>query len=134
MPRFSGTSSPAHPLPKSVRRQESFAARAGPRTGEPPAKPAQARLGQATRRTSGWWRRLRLSWLEGRLAAAFGRREEAIAALRGVRDGFADRKIAYDTALASLELAVLYLEEGRTSEVKDLAGKMVWIFQAQGGR
>jgi transcriptional regulator with XRE-family HTH domain len=50
---------------------------------------------------------LRLRWLEGRLAASLGRREAAIAALQAVRQGFADRKIAYDTALASLELAAL---------------------------
>jgi tetratricopeptide (TPR) repeat protein len=74
---------------------------------------------------------LRLRWLEGHLAAGLGRREEAIAALQAVREGFADRKIAYDTALVSLELAVLYLEEGLTSEVKKITGDMVWIFQAQ---
>jgi len=43
-----------------------------------------------------------------------------------------DRGLPYDAALASLDLAVLYLEEGRTREVKDLAREMAEIFKAQG--
>jgi hypothetical protein len=49
-----------------------------------------------------------------------------------VRAAFADRGIAYDTALVTLELAVLYLEQGRTADVKALASETAWIFQAQG--
>ncbi|HEX9941465.1 MAG TPA: helix-turn-helix transcriptional regulator [Thermoanaerobaculia bacterium] len=75
---------------------------------------------------------LRLRWLEGRVAGALGRREEAIVALSRVREEFAARRIAYDTALATLELAVLYLEEGRISDVKRLAKEMLWIFKTQG--
>lgn len=75
---------------------------------------------------------LRLHWLEARLAAGLGHRDAAIASLQTVQEGFASRKIAFDTALASLELAVLYLEEGRTGEVKTLAEEMFWIFDAQG--
>jgi transcriptional regulator with XRE-family HTH domain len=75
---------------------------------------------------------VRLRWLEGRIAAGLGKREEAIRALSGVREEFASRGIAYDTALASLELAVLYLEDERTAEVKILARQMAPIFQAQG--
>jgi hypothetical protein len=52
-------------------------------------------------------------WLEqGRIAAGLGRRAEAIAALRQVRTDFAARGIPYDAALATLDLAVLLLEEG----------------------
>jgi hypothetical protein len=46
-----------------------------------------------------------------------------------VRRYFNAHRIAYDAALASLELAVLYLEDGRTPEVKRL---MYWIFKGQG--
>jgi hypothetical protein len=49
-----------------------------------------------------------------------------------VRAGFADQGIAYDAALATLELAVLYLEQERTREVKALARQMAPIFKAQG--
>src|SRR6185295_6222067 len=73
-----------------------------------------------------------LRWLEGRVSASMGRVEEAIAALRQVRGEFATRGIAYDTALATLELAALLAEQGRAGEVKDLARQMAFIFKAQG--
>jgi transcriptional regulator with XRE-family HTH domain len=75
---------------------------------------------------------VRLRWLEGRVAAGLGRREEARVALEETLGEFTQREIAYDAALVSLELAVLSLEEGRTGEVKKLAREMAWIFQAQG--
>lgn len=75
---------------------------------------------------------IRLRWLEGRIAAIFGRWEKAIIALSGVREDFASRRIAYDAALVSLELAVLFLEHGRTGEVRAVARQILWIFQAQG--
>lgn len=75
---------------------------------------------------------LKVRWLEGRTAAVHGRRREAVEALSRVREGFAGREIAYDAALVSLELAVLYLEDGRAADVRLLARQMVWIFRAQG--
>ena len=74
---------------------------------------------------------VRLRWVEGLNAAGLGRRDEAIAALSQVREEFLSRAIAYDATLATLELAVLYLEEGRTTEVKALARQMAPLFQAQ---
>jgi tetratricopeptide (TPR) repeat protein len=75
---------------------------------------------------------VRLRWLEGRCAAGLGRTEEALVALSQVREDFTSRGIAYDAALATLELAVLYLEQGRTGEVRRLARQMTPIFKAQG--
>jgi transcriptional regulator with XRE-family HTH domain len=75
---------------------------------------------------------LRLRWLEGRIAAGLGRRREAVEALSAAREELASLDIAYDVALVSLELAVLYLEAERTAEVKTLARQMAPIFQAQG--
>jgi hypothetical protein len=49
-----------------------------------------------------------------------------------VRREFVARELAYDCALASLELAVLLLDYGRTAEVPGLATEMLWIFRAQG--
>lgn len=74
---------------------------------------------------------LRVRWLEGLTAAGLKRMEEAIAALEEVRREFAARGIAFDTALVSLDLAVIYLKQGRTAEVKELAAEMVAIFRAQ---
>jgi transcriptional regulator with XRE-family HTH domain len=75
---------------------------------------------------------IRVLWVEGGVAAGLGRRAQAFAALEQVRRYFNDKRIAYDAALASLELAALYLEEERTAEVKTLADEMFWIFKAQG--
>lgn len=75
---------------------------------------------------------VRVDWLTARLAARTGRIEEAIATQEEVRKSFADQGLPYDAALASLDLAVLYLEEGRTAEVQELAREMAEIFKAQG--
>ena len=75
---------------------------------------------------------IRLRWLEGRIAAALGYREKAMVALSGVREDLATRRIAYDAALVSLELAALFLEVNRTGEVRSLARQILWIFQVQG--
>ncbi|HEY0513207.1 MAG TPA: helix-turn-helix transcriptional regulator [Thermoanaerobaculia bacterium] len=75
---------------------------------------------------------VRFRWLEGRVAAGLGKREEAVAALVRVREDLAVQKTAYDFALVSIELAVLYLENGRIREVQSLARQMLWIFRAQG--
>ena len=75
---------------------------------------------------------LRVRWLESRVHTGHGRTTEAIVSFDGVRREFAARGMAYDAALATLELASLYLEEERTREVKALAREMAPIFQAQG--
>jgi hypothetical protein len=75
---------------------------------------------------------VRTVWLSARIAAGQGRREEAIAGLEQVRREFTVRQLPYDAARASLELAALWLEEGRTAEVRELSVAMVWIFKAQG--
>lgn len=75
---------------------------------------------------------LRVVWLEARVAAGEGRREQAMVGLEQVRQDFTTRGLPYDAARASLELSLLYLEEGCTAEVRNLARSMGWIFQAQG--
>jgi tetratricopeptide (TPR) repeat protein len=73
---------------------------------------------------------LRLRWAEGRIDAALGRTESAIPTFGELQQEFADRGMAFDAALVSLELAALYAETNRISEVKELAREMVTIFQA----
>ncbi len=75
---------------------------------------------------------VRVRWLDGRIAAVRGESRAATEAFEQVRYEFAARKMAYDFALVSLELAVLYRERERTGEVKVLARQMMWIFKAQG--
>ncbi len=74
---------------------------------------------------------LRLSWLEGKIALGLGERKAAESSLLAARHGFLKHGVAYDSALVSLELALLYLEEGRAAEVKQLADEMVSIFEEQ---
>jgi tetratricopeptide (TPR) repeat protein len=96
---------------------------------------AEARLPEVRKRAVEMGNELdliRVLWVEGGVAAGLGRREQARAALEHVRRYFNVHRIAYDAALASLELAVLHLEEERTAEVKTLAEEMFWIFKAQG--
>lgn len=75
---------------------------------------------------------LRLRWLEGRVAGGLGRIDEAAGKLASVKEEFADLGIAYDAALATLELAVLLLDHRRTAEVRELAEPSKRIFDAQG--
>jgi len=74
---------------------------------------------------------VRVLWLRSKIACGLGRRGEAEELLDRVRREFLSREIAYDTAVASLELAVLYLEDGRSAEVKTIAAELAPIFAAQ---
>jgi tetratricopeptide (TPR) repeat protein/transcriptional regulator with XRE-family HTH domain len=74
---------------------------------------------------------IRTVWLEGRIAAGLGRKLEAIPALERAREEFANRGLGCDMALVSLELAVLYLEEGHFIKVRELARQMVTLLQSQ---
>lgn len=76
--------------------------------------------------------RLRTRWLSASCAAGLGRKEQALAELEQVRRGFEKRGFPFDYALASLDVALLYREEGRFAEIAALAGEMVAIFKAQG--
>ena len=73
---------------------------------------------------------VRTLWLEGLVHAGLGRLEQAGTALEQVRCDFAARLIPYDFALASLDLALLYREQGRSAEVLALADEMLRIFEA----
>jgi hypothetical protein len=74
---------------------------------------------------------LRLVWLEARINAGQGRTTAAQAGLEQVRRTFADLDMPYNAALASLDLAALWLNAGRTAEVKELAVEMEAIFRAK---
>lgn len=74
---------------------------------------------------------VRVAWLRARIQEGLGRIDEAIADLEWVRGEFASRGIAFDTARACLDLTALYLQQGRTAEVKRLADQMVAIFREQ---
>jgi transcriptional regulator with XRE-family HTH domain len=75
---------------------------------------------------------VRVGWLQAKVDAGQSRVEAATAGLEQVRGVFTARELPYDAALASLDLAVLWLKEDRTTEVRDLALAMGWIFKAKG--
>ena len=73
--------------------------------------------------------RLRLEWVEGRTAAGLGDHERARRLLSKVRQTFLSEGNPFDAALAALDLAISYLEEGKTAEVRELADEMVRVFR-----
>ena len=75
--------------------------------------------------------RIRTTWLDAKVKAGLGRKEEAMAGLEAVRDFFTTEELPYEAALASLDLALLWLEAGRLPEVRELSLTMGWIFKSQ---
>jgi len=73
--------------------------------------------------------RLRLRWVEGRVAAGLGDHDHARQLLTDVRQTFLADGNPYDAALATLDLVIPYLEEGKTAEVRALADEMVTVFR-----
>jgi tetratricopeptide (TPR) repeat protein len=74
---------------------------------------------------------IRVLWLEAKVAAGQGRIEEAVAGLQHVRRDFLDHDLPYVAAVASLDLALLWLRAGRTTQVRELAIEMEAVFRAK---
>jgi tetratricopeptide (TPR) repeat protein len=77
------------------------------------------------------WVQNRRSWVRGKIARGLGQLKQAETRFLAARDGFVKEGIPYDTALVSLELALLYAEQGRSEELKRLAADMVPIFTSR---
>lgn len=74
---------------------------------------------------------VRLTWTEGLILAALDETARASTLLLEARGELISRGMAYDTALVSLHLALLYAKEGRTAAVAELAREMISVFEAQ---
>jgi tetratricopeptide (TPR) repeat protein len=74
---------------------------------------------------------IRLRWMEGKLYRDLGRLHEAESAFREVREDFIRQGIGLDAALASLDLAMVFLERGETGELKRLAAEMIAVFESR---
>ena len=74
--------------------------------------------------------RQHLAWLGARIAWAEGRLTQAEEELQRVRAAFVEREHPYDYALASLDLARLYLEQGRKAEARRLAAELFPVFRS----
>jgi hypothetical protein len=75
---------------------------------------------------------LKARWLEGRIALRLNDLAEAEQAFQEVRTGFAEVGVTYDIALVSLELAEIWLEQGRTQEIQNVLDETVTAFQTRG--
>jgi tetratricopeptide (TPR) repeat protein len=74
---------------------------------------------------------LHLEFLEGQIALALGRLEQAEGIFREVRRSFGEKGMAYDAALATLDLAQVYARQDRHTEMQVLAQEMLPIFQSR---
>jgi tetratricopeptide (TPR) repeat protein len=74
---------------------------------------------------------LRLRWVEGQVAQALNRFDQAEAAYREVRQAFVELGDAYDAALVSLDLAALLAQQGRAKEMGSLAQEMLTFFDSR---
>jgi len=79
---------------------------------------------------SGRLNRLRLRWVEGRVAAGLGEAAAAEADFQAVRAGFAAAGLAFPAAMVALDLALLWDREGRQAEVLPLAEEILASFRA----
>jgi tetratricopeptide (TPR) repeat protein len=77
------------------------------------------------------WTQNRRRWVGGRIARGLGQLPEAESLLRAAREGFAAEGVAYDVALVSLDLALVYAEQGRTAELKRVAEETMPIFSSR---
>jgi tetratricopeptide (TPR) repeat protein len=75
---------------------------------------------------------LRLRWLEGIVAVGLGRLEQAEVAFREVRGSYVQLSLDWDAAMVSLDLAGIFVRQGRSTDLLVLAEEMLAIFTARG--
>ncbi len=72
-----------------------------------------------------------LVWAEGQIHFGRGRLDQAEAAFKQAQREFLDRRMAYDAALVSLDLAILLAQQGRTEELKSLSLESMAVFESR---
>lgn len=75
---------------------------------------------------------LRLRWVEGKILAGLGKLSRAEEVFAAVRDEFRERGLEYDAALAGLDLAAVWLQQGLVPEVLSLSRSMLDTFRDLG--
>jgi len=76
------------------------------------------------------WAQNRRKWVKAKISLGQEKTAQAERLFLAARDGFIAEGISYDTALVSLELAVLYARQGRTADLKRLAEEMLPVFSS----
>jgi len=74
---------------------------------------------------------IRLRWAEGLIHLGLSQLGPAEAAFREVQRDFLERRMGYDAALVSLDLALLYAQEGCVEDLKRLAAELMPIFESR---
>ncbi|HEX5716473.1 MAG TPA: tetratricopeptide repeat protein [Thermoanaerobaculia bacterium] len=72
---------------------------------------------------------LKLRWVEGKIYAGLGQLDQAVATFEEVRDGFLRHGLEYDAALLGLDLAEVWLRQGRNAEVAEIAQEVRETFE-----
>lgn len=72
----------------------------------------------------------RAQWVEGRIDRELGDLEAAERKLASVRAGYLEEASGINMALASLDLGLVYLAQGRTTELRRIAEELTFIFEA----
>ena len=72
---------------------------------------------------------LKLRWVEGKISAGLGSLDQAEATFVEVREGFLQRGMEYDAALLGLELMEVWLRQGRSAEVREMAEEVLDTFE-----
>lgn len=76
--------------------------------------------------------RLKLRWVEGKIAAGLGRLDDAEAAFVEATQDFDRAGLGYRSALVSLDLVAVWLRQGRTAEIRQLVATLLATFRAVG--
>jgi tetratricopeptide (TPR) repeat protein len=76
--------------------------------------------------------RLKLRWIEGKIAVGLGELEEAEVAFQEAREQFDRAGLGYRAALASLDLIAVWLLQGRTAEIRQLVAGLLATFRSVG--
>ncbi|HTQ81380.1 MAG TPA: hypothetical protein VMM92_15385, partial [Thermoanaerobaculia bacterium] len=77
---------------------------------------------------------LKLRWVEGRINLGLRNLARAEAAFQEVRDGFRAHELPYQLAVVALDLAEVWLSQGRTTELRELVEETLYTFQTLGIR
>jgi hypothetical protein len=70
-----------------------------------------------------------MTWLEGLIAAGRGEADDAERLFREAQRSFLEMDLPYTAALASLDLAALWLRQGRTEETRNLVEELLATFR-----
>jgi hypothetical protein len=75
---------------------------------------------------------IKLRWIEGKIAAGLGELGNAEEAFAESRDRLDQAGLGYRAALVSLDLVSVWLQQGRTGEIRQLVAELLVTFRAVG--